>query len=690
MRNLSLIYLLFVCTNAFSFSLSGFSPKPNYSHYDNAKILRVFQGHSKLKGRKTSVSSFIGWEKVPFLYFNINIDNPVFAKICVTSLKRNKGEIGWPLEVLVINNTNNNLNLLSKIKFAKTYEDLLQGNAVKKSCSNKIYLSKTITLAVLSSARYTFLGEVSILKNSNFSNKSISAGFEKRLIVGKTLNLFLSEYRRQLNKNLEAHFDDIINADSVKTLNNSEEGKGGYIWPKSLDESFRRNTVASKLPISSLVFKTAGNPIEFSFGMRAHLGGKYNCFYPSIDKNEGSISYVKKYDYVGVTGQGLIAEKLIDIGDKIFLSGNSIEVIIGIDSGSSSKLTINFHDCYDKHFVKKFDYKIKNLPIETDNNLPVLVWPYQNTWPSQLAGQVFSNLRSHYSMIASLSHDYVPRFINGDLDTIKFNIFNRKLPPKFDIYLFPFLQRNLAKFESTNAITVAPEWWVNQKRWAERLDVFVRSINRQVYLGLVDEPKSETDFRISHFYYDFFKERPNNLKIITTLSSGMSVKNIIKASSYTDILVLEQSLINSIYLKIAKFTGKEIWMYSSRHVGRNRDPLTDYRYLPWKAYLYDFKGIGIWNYSSNRMGVLNTEPSDYDITGSHYGLIYFDNDKVYSSKRWEAFKRGMEDIMIAKGLERFIDKEEIIKIIDMAINNRISGEELRRNFFRALPKKLQL
>ena len=116
---------------------------------------------------------------------------------------------------------------------------------------------------------------------------------------------------------------------------------------------------------------------------------------------------------------------------------------------------------------------------------------------------------------------------------------------------------------------------------------------------MVDEPRNKQHFDILSTYYDLFKAKPDNLKILTTLSSGMSASSIIKTALMSDILVLEQSLVNNMYLNIAKLTGKDIWLYSSRQVGRNKDPLTNYRYLPWKVYVYGLKGIGLWNYSSN-------------------------------------------------------------------------------------------
>ena len=77
-------------------------------------------------------------------------------------------------------------------------------------------------------------------------------------------------------------------------------------------------------------------------------------------------------------------------------------------------------------------------------------------------------------------------------------------------------------------------------------------------------------------------------------------------------------------------------------------------------------------------------PIDYDISGSHFGVVYIEGGKVFSSKRWEAFKRGIEDIMIAKSLESKVDRNKVIEVFLDAMNNKKDAYYLRNALYQLI------
>ena len=83
---------------------------------------------------------------------------------------------------------------------------------------------------------------------------------------------------------------------------------------------------------------------------------------------------------------------------------------------------------------------------------------------------------------------------------------------------------------------------------------------------------------------------------------------------------------------------------------RSLSPYGFYRLMAWDAFIKDYKGIGFWDYADEGPGKqlnLITDPMpdlDHD-----YSVIYDGPGKeIISSRRWEAFRLGIEDYSILK------------------------------------------
>lgn len=656
---------------SFSFTLQNITPFPNYSNYNAKDITNIVRGVKKINHK---VGHFIGWKNTAFFYFDLVPMRALDGQICISSLKREASKIGWPLEILIIEDKPSSFSIVSKIIFSELYENLIQGKETKQACSGTVHISKYTKVAVMASSKYTFLGKVVVKEISSIELPAINRSFQKS--YNQSINSFLVDYRRKLNTRFEDYFDQQSYLQS-KEIAEGRQDQGIIIWTKPLDEIFRRNSSPDNIVEQTKIYQADGLVAEVSFGIKNKKKNEKSCVYPVISPENSQLAYVKNYHYEGGTGKGKIAERLSFVDGKINIGSKAKEIIVGINRDAKEKIAISFFNCKNNKLIKKFDFQVIKLPIQRNYQIPVLVWPYQNSWPFSASSQVFENLSSHYSQIAALQGHYVPRSSSQGFDALKFNQFDKTLPEEFDLYLFLHLKNKRWRLTEAGFKTENSQWLAHQQNWANKFNRLVANSKRTIYLALVDEPHNDQQFTVASTYYDLFKDRPDNLKIFTTLSSGMSVASILKVSSMTDVLVLEQSLVSTMYLKTAKLTGKEIWLYSSREVGRNRDPLVDYRYLPWKVYINGLQGIGIWNYSSNNMRAKKSWPIDYDISGSHYGVVYINEENVFSSKRWEAFKRGMEDIMIAKNIESKVGKSRVVEVFLYTMKNGKNADYLR-------------
>ena len=88
----------------------------------------------------------------------------------------------------------------------------------------------------------------------------------------------------------------------------------------------------------------------------------------------------------------------------------------------------------------------------------------------------------------------------------------------------------------------------------------------------------------------------------------------------------------------------------------------DYRLLPWWAWIYGADGIGFWSYSSTEG---SSAWNDVDGRQPDWAVVYEalapekDNRPV-SSRRWEAFREGLEDYYLLSLVDRLYAESLIV------------------------------
>lgn len=90
---------------------------------------------------------------------------------------------------------------------------------------------------------------------------------------------------------------------------------------------------------------------------------------------------------------------------------------------------------------------------------------------------------------------------------------------------------------------------------------------------------------------------------------------------------------------------KEIWLYGATENTKTLSPYSYYRLMSWKAFYNGFKGAGFWNYADTGLG---DNPGgawdDFDGNRPDFAVIYEgENGTIVSSRRWEAWRMGVED-----------------------------------------------
>ena len=95
---------------------------------------------------------------------------------------------------------------------------------------------------------------------------------------------------------------------------------------------------------------------------------------------------------------------------------------------------------------------------------------------------------------------------------------------------------------------------------------------------------------------------------------------------------------------------RDWWLYGNpKSPAKLGSPLHDYRMLSWWAWHYGASGVGFWSYSDTGG---SSAWDDIDGRRPDWSVVYETPDGVVSSRRWEAFREGLEDYRLLSGVAR--------------------------------------
>jgi hypothetical protein len=114
------------------------------------------------------------------------------------------------------------------------------------------------------------------------------------------------------------------------------------------------------------------------------------------------------------------------------------------------------------------------------------------------------------------------------------------------------------------------------------------------------------------------------------------------------------------YLAVAQFVekpgltagsaenGPDIWRYIL--LGKSVPPYAGVRLMMWRAFVDGIGGVGFWNYADIGWGdKRDNEWNDFDGSHPDYTMVYRNGaGPLLSSRRWEAWRTGIEDYQILK------------------------------------------
>jgi hypothetical protein len=233
----------------------------------------------------------------------------------------------------------------------------------------------------------------------------------------------------------------------------------------------------------------------------------------------------------------------------------------------------------------------------------------------------------------------IPRL--GSSNHRDFLAYISKMKGEQNILLF----MNYASDQYRNGYTggqfMSPDWQAKFKLWYNAVikDLTDSGFSKEnVYLYPYDEVsgKNISDFKSLILWV---RQAIPGIKFYSTMANDEAVNTILP--------LLDVAQIQATYKGLNNLPphSAEVWTYSGSAPARDLSPNGFYRLMAWEAFAKGFKGIGFWDYSAEGNYDRLTTPSDPLIypTGSFSVIYDGPGQQVISTRRWEAFRLGIED-----------------------------------------------
>lgn len=305
--------------------------------------------------------------------------------------------------------------------------------------------------------------------------------------------------------------------------------------------------------------------------------------------------------------------------------------------------------------VTNIPLRIKVWPVEfpARQTVKVNTWSYLNWRPiKDIPQAAIADLRSHHVNVFAFHPSQIPwpekKATGLRLDgEPNFTVFDKiiRLHDGAGKYLFYI---NLKSDYFRNLIGkekfLSVEWSGLFKKWIAVWSAHLKSLGLnydQFAFYPYDEPQNESDATVLSNIGRLIKEVDQRLQVYTTIDKLDRLSNFTLEGlrKFVDIFQVSELDLENSRLSILKKSGKEIWCYGGG--GKKADPFRQYRLMAWRAFKYGATGIGFWAYADT--GASGTAWNDSDGNRPDYAVIYEGKNNIVSSKRWEAWREGVED-----------------------------------------------
>ncbi|NLU92231.1 glycoside hydrolase domain-containing protein [Chitinophaga sp. Ak27] len=682
--------LMTSCADTFSQNIAdkaaiAVTPAPNYTLTKDKS-----QKEMLTDGRYASVLSFwkdpaaLGWQNVKQVTIDFSFDKPVqVSRVNLNTVTGQKAEVSMPLSVLVfISNDQQQWQFLG---------DMTEQSGAKDEYYKIIPLSlkglqasgKYVRVLAIPNGSYFFTDEIQIIAGKDNAGK---AGAYKT-VSDNDLPGFIKTCRdAAIGKRFsnEASSAAVAKSAPLSVMSATTSGQSG-VTLVPLASPFSPDLQAVNSPVPIETFKGLSSYSGWLISNPGSQSATVTLSYTSSAADLGVNVYwakpVKSRDFK------VIPDALMELqsGASVELAPKENRLILmktQARSAGNGKVTLSIKD--PRHTASS------ELPVSVGN---ASLSGYMNLRPDVNVWAYFSDPLLQ-GREASARQDLLNHYVNT------FVIPPGILLPNVPVASNQKLQAYLQYIKGFDKVLLYLDFSVNAKSgflsdaWKQSFltwyDALMKAIMSagisadNVYLYPFDEVKP-AQLNTFQQFADWIKSARKDARIFATISNAGTLKSI---GNNLDICQLFCSP-NILREKQQNYAprGKN-WLYDIKKPTKSLSPYGYYRLMAWKAYASGITGIGFWQYAdvgheANATSVWD----DFDGKSADFAVIYDDGNKVLSSRRWEAFKAGVEDYMLLSAYARKAGQQAAMDLCRNVLANEgqaQAAEDARKKMIKTL------
>lgn len=403
---------------------------------------------------------------------------------------------------------------------------------------------------------------------------------------------------------------------------------------------------------------------------------------------------IKKVETVIAANGELVFDPLVDLdGDVIRVKAGHaaylwVEVDLSALSPGSHRFQLNLRD-RDNDVSRLIPLDVTVVDIDVAAYKPAAVnWAYTSSLPIwNTPEKALADLVSHGVDVFVVPPQHIPLpDLGGEWDIAR----ARKL--RRDLTLFrPYARQILLALgwhPGKKPAWLGPHSDISQRRqreavsaWARRLKAFMDNAGIPLdhwMLYPVDEPSGEKKVALKS-YMAMLKDAVPDFRLYT---NPVAAKNKLSISELKDFgQAIDRWGPSLTYAEGPEgryFRGlkRPWWVYHNpRYPAKTGSPMLSYRLPAWRAWLVGASGIGVWSYDDTQK---SSAWDDFDGPRGDWAMVYESPDGPVSSRRWEAFREGMEDLQLFRAMEKShcIEEKQRAGIRRLAHGEAIASHEI--------------
>ena len=660
-----------------SYSLSTL---PNYQYSAPASDKSSLTDGIYTKGYFWSQPTTVGWmgRRV-----SIDIDlgeiQPVGA-ISFNTVRYSKGGVNFPQNIYVfVSEDDKDFKYVGDA--ADTPDNKAGSYMIKKFILNNINSrGRYVLLSVIPKGKLLFCDEIEVMKGkSTISNSSLLLRKDSltNAIDSLTSLRFEKKYLEESLKTIELRGVESADSSEFSSIRKEIKGKDistsdlkyyqekiGQLQAKFLQDKFRLPFLVTKYnPWDSLMQFTEpkGQAGLTSYQITVPIQGvQFGCFVLTntnttpqhfsfnISTNRNRITsniQLFKVAFVPSLNYLRIPDPLIPVENNVLINPGISQMFFykvrGIKQGyAKSTITINSEKGTAKLAA---NIRVSNLLLSSETNINANVWAYLN-YPMLQDRKIEAarDLHLHHINTVVIPPAILPK-LESDSYTGFINYITNFMGVKNFLLYMNYSARDL---RDGNGEFMSLAWKNKFTAWYTSIVKLIKQNgfpNTHIFLYPYDEVRG-TDIEDFSTLVRWAKVSIPGIKFYATLTHSSSIDSILPLVDIAQILTSYKGIAN------LPFHTCEVWTYGASGPSRALSPYNFYRLMAWRAFQNDFKGIGFWNYADEGNSKQLNLVSDPLLTPSNsYSVVYDGPGKeITSSRRWEAFRLGIEDYTIIK------------------------------------------